>query len=467
MKKLSLLMILLISGIFNLKAQSNQEVVYLKNGSVIHGIILEQVPDKTIKIKTSDGSIFVYQMSDVDKISMEEVKQTLSSSSSSSSSEGYYQGWAFEINPGFMFGIGKNNGSNLVTGDVGLYKRMNNNLAIGLNAGVEIPTTSGSKIAIPASLNFRFLFPVRSTNLIPFFNVGAGYTYNTAGDVTTGSGRNKVTVSSPDWIELQVMPGLIVPIGHGTSLRTGFGYIHGFYTEGGKGFDALAIKLGFDFYKSGARKVHIPAPIIENGLQLTLEGGYYDPFTSGGESPYSGPAFTIASTYKFDKNISLGLGVGYDSNICGDFGYDDESSAHIFSLGMKAYRLFGRANYRVTDRTFSLLGSVDAGVKYYKCSSDEELHMPNYEQYPEKNNGLAFFVAPSAGFSVRVQSNTYLELKAGYAFSSKRVNSHIENIMTNEEFEPSVKHSVSSKFVSLGLTHTFSWFGGKIKNVRH
>lgn len=48
-------MILLISGIFNLKAQSNQEVVYLKNGSVIHGIILEQVPDKTIKIKTSDG----------------------------------------------------------------------------------------------------------------------------------------------------------------------------------------------------------------------------------------------------------------------------------------------------------------------------------------------------------------------------------------------------------------------------
>jgi hypothetical protein len=120
MKKLSLLMILLISGIFNLKAQSNQEVVYLKNGSVIHGVILEQVPDKTIKIKTTDGSIFVYQMSDVEKISLEEVKQTLSSSSSSSS-EGYYQGWAFEVNPGFMFGIGKSNGSNLVTGDVGVY----------------------------------------------------------------------------------------------------------------------------------------------------------------------------------------------------------------------------------------------------------------------------------------------------------------------------------------------------------
>jgi hypothetical protein len=142
----------------------------------------------------------------------------------------------------------------------------------------------------PLSLNFRFLFPVRSTNLIPFFNVGAGYTYNTAGDVTSRILDEYSTLQSavPDWVEMQVMPGLIVPIGHGTSLRTGFGYIHGFYTEGGKGFDALAIKLGFDFYKSGARKAHIPAPIIENRLQLTIEGGYYDPFeTGGGESPYS------------------------------------------------------------------------------------------------------------------------------------------------------------------------------------
>jgi len=256
MKKLSLLMILLISVIFNLKAQSNQEVVYLKNGSVIHGIILEQVPDKTIKIKTTDGNIFVYQMSDVEKISLEEIKQK---SSSSSSYEGYYQGWAFEVNPGFMFGIGKSSGSNLVTGDVGVYKRMNNNLAIGLNAGVEIPTISESNIAIPASLNFRFLFPVRSTNLIPFFNVGAGYTYNTASDITIGYREYSTTISMPDWVELQIMPGLIVPIGHGISLRTGFGYIHGFYTEGGNGFDALAIKLGFDFYKSGAKKVHIPS----------------------------------------------------------------------------------------------------------------------------------------------------------------------------------------------------------------
>jgi len=37
------------------------DVVYLKNGSVITGSIIEQIPNETIKIQTRDGSVFVYQ----------------------------------------------------------------------------------------------------------------------------------------------------------------------------------------------------------------------------------------------------------------------------------------------------------------------------------------------------------------------------------------------------------------------
>jgi hypothetical protein len=48
-----------------------QDVVYLKNGSIIRGMIIEQVPNKTIKIQTADGSVFVYQMEDVVKITKE------------------------------------------------------------------------------------------------------------------------------------------------------------------------------------------------------------------------------------------------------------------------------------------------------------------------------------------------------------------------------------------------------------
>lgn len=48
-----------------------QDVVYLKNGSIIRGVIIEQVPGQSIKIRTADGSLFVYQMSEVEKITKE------------------------------------------------------------------------------------------------------------------------------------------------------------------------------------------------------------------------------------------------------------------------------------------------------------------------------------------------------------------------------------------------------------
>lgn len=52
--------------------QSNyQDVVYLKNGSIIRGIIIEQVPNKSIKIETADRNVFVYQMEEIEKITKE------------------------------------------------------------------------------------------------------------------------------------------------------------------------------------------------------------------------------------------------------------------------------------------------------------------------------------------------------------------------------------------------------------
>src|SRR5690606_4050890 len=43
----------------------------LKNGSIIRGIIIEQVPNKSIKIETADKSVFVYQMDEITKITKE------------------------------------------------------------------------------------------------------------------------------------------------------------------------------------------------------------------------------------------------------------------------------------------------------------------------------------------------------------------------------------------------------------
>lgn len=51
--------------------QFAEDVVYLKNGSVVRGIIVEQIPNETLKIRTQGGSEFVFKMSEVLKITRE------------------------------------------------------------------------------------------------------------------------------------------------------------------------------------------------------------------------------------------------------------------------------------------------------------------------------------------------------------------------------------------------------------
>ncbi|WP_291859227.1 outer membrane beta-barrel protein [Marinilabilia sp.] len=61
-------------------SQANyRDVVHLKNGSVIKGMIIEQVPNKQIKIETADGSVFVYEMSDIEKMAKEKTEEVPSS----------------------------------------------------------------------------------------------------------------------------------------------------------------------------------------------------------------------------------------------------------------------------------------------------------------------------------------------------------------------------------------------------
>lgn len=54
-------------------AQNNlQDVVYRKDGSILRGIIIEQVPNESLKIQTTDGNVFVLQMSEIERMSKEE-----------------------------------------------------------------------------------------------------------------------------------------------------------------------------------------------------------------------------------------------------------------------------------------------------------------------------------------------------------------------------------------------------------
>ena len=65
--------VLVFAFVSHASAQQYQDIVYLKNGSIIRGVIIEQIPNESLKIQTAGGSVFVHRMSEVLKIAKEPV----------------------------------------------------------------------------------------------------------------------------------------------------------------------------------------------------------------------------------------------------------------------------------------------------------------------------------------------------------------------------------------------------------
>jgi TM2 domain-containing membrane protein YozV len=77
MKRTILFLACLMGMTFAFAQSSLQDVVYLKNGSIIRGDIIEYTPNDTVKIMTTDGSVFVYDFAQVEKFAKEQPISTI------------------------------------------------------------------------------------------------------------------------------------------------------------------------------------------------------------------------------------------------------------------------------------------------------------------------------------------------------------------------------------------------------
>lgn len=75
MKKALLTLTLMLVASVTTFAQTTKDVVYLKDGNVIRGQLVEIIPNKQVKIKTADGSLFVYNTNDVARIENAEMQR--------------------------------------------------------------------------------------------------------------------------------------------------------------------------------------------------------------------------------------------------------------------------------------------------------------------------------------------------------------------------------------------------------
>jgi len=179
MKKLLLLFALFIGISLHCTAQNYTEVVYLKNGSIIRGVIIEQVPNSSLKIQTSDGSIFAYSIDEVEKIT-KEVTTSKSRSNYESSRSGYerfsnasrsLKGYKGFIETGYTFDISDYGADRFELSTTHGYQ-FNNYLFVGGGVGVNY-YTDADLASYPIFASFRANFT--NKKITPFADIKSGY----------------------------------------------------------------------------------------------------------------------------------------------------------------------------------------------------------------------------------------------------------------------------------------------------
>lgn len=157
-------------------AQNMQETVYLKNGSIIRGIIIEQIPAQSLKIQTKDGNIFVFAMSDVEKITKENVSdrhfrsnRRMSGYSRWSGPEMGYRGF---VDLNWIGGVGSTSGVDCIGLLTSHGCQINPYLYTGLGIGFNY-FYNGTAVNMPIFANVRT--DLLQNSISPFVDVKVGY----------------------------------------------------------------------------------------------------------------------------------------------------------------------------------------------------------------------------------------------------------------------------------------------------
>ena len=159
--------------------QGLQDVLYLKNGSIIRGEVIEMVPGGSVKIQTADGSLFVFTMAEVERIAKEQTSMDQPAPAPTGDVVGY-QGIA-EL--GYAVGIAPNGVDQFKFNFINGF-RFNQHLMAGMGLGLRMYLGEDDTYAmIPVFLDGRFHFLNRKTS--PYLSLGVGMTFNGSHDMNT------------------------------------------------------------------------------------------------------------------------------------------------------------------------------------------------------------------------------------------------------------------------------------------
>lgn len=195
MKKLFLSVAFMALTTILVAQQGYEDVVYLKNGSILHGVIIEQVPNQSIKIQTADRNVFVYKMDEIERFTKESVqtKQNVLPKEKpiveipSGLEKGYQL--IIEMGSGVAY---SDYGKTLNNIDIVNGIRFNPNFSLGVGTGIRVCEVGADEfLALPIFLDLRL--NLARSRVSPYLALGIGYSqsfedYGSGGFVKPSAG---------------------------------------------------------------------------------------------------------------------------------------------------------------------------------------------------------------------------------------------------------------------------------------
>ena len=240
-----------------------KETVYLKNGSVIKGIVIEHIPEQSVKIQTADGSIFVYKTDEVEKITKDiitpgnragnKIKEARTSGNSFSTAAYDTRGYRGFIDFGYTIGTGDYNVGRIELTTSHGYQ-INPYFFVGAGTGVNYYCTRGADdFIIPVFADIRANFiegPV-----VPFATLKLGYSFSTRESYDGGlylapAVGVKFMLNSRQALSLSL--GYTCQWLSSDEYYYGYGYgdyndYYDYYSSTTENFSGVTLKLGFEF----------------------------------------------------------------------------------------------------------------------------------------------------------------------------------------------------------------------------
>lgn len=259
MKRILLALVFLLAATQGVFSQSEmQEVVYLKNGSIIKGIIVEQVPNKSLKIQTPDGSLFFCDLNEVEKITKEVPVRTSYRRTASSDNQSMdnseptikANGYKAFIDFGYTVGTGDHAiGRAELTTSHGY--QFNPYLFIGGGAGFQY-YHEAEAFTLPIFADIRVNFTQGA--IVPFAGIKAGYTLNLT-DGLYGIGAYLapsvgVKFVLPDRKAVNLSLGYTAQfekVSYNYNYGNGNGNGYGYYHNSNENLGGVTIRLGIEF----------------------------------------------------------------------------------------------------------------------------------------------------------------------------------------------------------------------------